>query len=343
MVSPILLYLACGLGAVGVFLALPKKTFSPFIIGGVVAATAMGLLLVGMGLRTAGDGFRGLPNYHFYIFSFIAVASALRVITHPRPMYAALYFVLTVLASCGLYVILSAEFMAFALVIVYAGAILITYLFVIMLATEAPSSEDLEALNEYDRVAREPLAATVAGFVLLASLTTIMAHGSATLKMDPGLADAGDARLAIMPRKVERVLRDARGADGKALMARNESVVRNPDGTWAIDMTPVTGSVRVKTVEGEPRTIPASAFPRDLRLDNVEGVAFAFLSGHPGAIEIAGLILLMSMIGAVVLARKKVELDERALKSHGALVTEHARLMVQGEHAGAGQGPGGRA
>jgi NADH-quinone oxidoreductase subunit J len=343
IVSPILLYLACGLGALGVFLALPKKTFSPFIIGGVVAALAMGLLLLGLGLKAAGEQFRPLPNYHFYLFSFLALASALRVITHPRPVYAALYFVLTVLASCGLYVILSAEFMAFALVIVYAGAILITYLFVIMLATEAPSSEELEALNEYDRVAREPLAATVAGFLLLAALTTIMAHGSSRLTVDPSLVAPGDAKLAVMPRKVEQILRDARTPEGQPMLARGERVAQNADSTWAIDVTPRTGSITVVNAEGKTRVIPAEQFPATLRLDNIEGVAFAFIGGHPGAIEIAGVILLMAMLGAVVLARKKVELDERALREHphGPLVGGHTRLAVQGEAAGAETGSGG--
>ncbi|MBC7773531.1 MAG: hypothetical protein H7210_13630 [Pyrinomonadaceae bacterium] len=54
------------------------------------------------------------------------------------------------------------------------------------------------------------------------------------------------------------------------------------------------------------------AMPADLDVDNVEGVAFSLLNSHPGAIEIAGVILLMAMLGAVVLARKKVEMDDAA-------------------------------
>jgi hypothetical protein len=51
--------------------------------------------------------------------------------------------------------------------------------------------------------------------------------------------------------------------------------------------------------------------PADLEVYNVEGIAFTLLNDHPGSIEIAGVILLMAMLGAVVLARKKVEIDER--------------------------------
>jgi NADH-quinone oxidoreductase subunit J len=175
LINPILLYLALAVGGVGVAMAIPRRGVSPQQIGGVIAATGAGLVILFLTLKVFGaaDGdLRALPNPLFYIFGLIAIAACLRVITHPRPVYAALYFIMTILASAGLYLILSAEFMAFALVIIYAGAILITYLFVIMLATQAPSEaeeEDQGAL--YDNVSREPVAATVAGFVLLVPST----------------------------------------------------------------------------------------------------------------------------------------------------------------------------
>src|SRR6185503_7620582 len=98
---------------------------------------------------------------YFWIFSAIALLGALRVVTHPRPVYAALYFVLTVFATAGLFILLWAEFMAAALVLIYAGAILVTYVFVIMLAAQpaedgAPVSGSARAaLAEYDAVSRE--------------------------------------------------------------------------------------------------------------------------------------------------------------------------------------------
>ena len=81
-------------------------------------------------------------NLYFWIFSAIALIGAARVVTHPRPVYSALYFVLTVFATAGLFVLMWAEFMAAALVLIYAGAILITYVFVIMLASQATSPGD---------------------------------------------------------------------------------------------------------------------------------------------------------------------------------------------------------
>lgn len=308
LVSPILLYSACVLGALGVLLALPRRGLSPQIIGALLGALALGVGFLAFGLKTAA---KDLPNINFYLFSLIAVGAALRVISHPRPVYAALYFILTILASCGLYVLLSAEFMAFALVIVYAGAILITYLFVIMLATESPTAEQVEFLSEYDRYSREPVAATIVGFVLIAGLTTLFTAGSANL---PSVTTyAGAQRIELLPRKVETSLRNA------GLLAADEHIARDAQGEFRIDLTgKTTGGVpTVWKAYGERGAQVASVsasdprWPKDLVISNVEGVGFTLLADHPGAIEIAGVVLLMAMLGAVVLARKKVELDER--------------------------------
>jgi hypothetical protein len=72
--------------------------------------------------------------------------------------------------------------------------------------------------------------------------------------------------------------------------------------------------VQVAYGQGQTRWVtPAhEKWPQKLEITNPEGVGFSLLSGAPGAIELAGVILLMAMLGAVVLARKKVELDDAA-------------------------------
>jgi NADH-quinone oxidoreductase subunit J len=257
ILNPVVLYLLIAAGGVGVCLALPRKGLSPQVIGALVAGAAAGLLVLLLSLKSG----KHWPNIYFYIFSTIALAGCLRVITHPRPVYAALYFIVSILATTGLFVVLSAEFLAFALVIVYAGAILITYLFVIMLATQAPTEDQLEVLADYDSVSREPIVATFVGFVFLGVLTTMLFRGVGELP--PAAAAPEPAIIAQLPGK---------GAD------------------------------------------------TDLR--NIEGVAFSLLKDHPGSIEIAAIILLMAMLGAVVLARKQVELDEEAKARHAAQLSD---------------------
>jgi NADH-quinone oxidoreductase subunit J len=293
IINPYILYLALALGAVGVCLALPRARVSPQAVGGILAAIAGGLVIIGLGVRNP----EGLPNLYFYIFAVMGLGAALRVVTHQRPVYAALYFILTIIASAGLYLLLSAEFMAFALIIVYAGAILITYLFVIMLATQAPSEEELDHLADYDAQARDPVLATIVGFVLLAALTTMLFRGAVALP-PPHVEGGGDAVLAALPRRVENELRRA------DLWQDNDAFARAADGTPLID--PAARTVTLLR-RGEQVVVP---FPDTLHARNVESLAFNFLNDHPGTIEIAGVLLLMAMLGAVVLSRRQVQFDE---------------------------------
>ncbi|MFN0133510.1 MAG: NADH-quinone oxidoreductase subunit J [Phycisphaerales bacterium] len=306
LINQVALYLLLTLGAVGVCLALPRKGANPQPIGALIAATAGGVVILLLGLT----GVEHLPNIYFYVFSAIALGSALRVITHPRPVYAALYFILTILASAGLFVLLAAEFLAFALVIVYAGAILITYLFVIMLATQSPSEDRVEVLEEYDAVAREPVAATAAGFVLLAVLTTMLFGGVKSLP-GPG-PSREEALLARMPGKIESVLRT------EGVLKDGEFLDRGSGGAGGSAMNLSAGTIKILNDKGETRVLSRDQWPARLSVRNIEGVGFDLLADHPGAIEIAGVILLMAMLGAVVLARKQVELDEEAKAKHAA-------------------------
>jgi len=69
----------------------------------------------------------------FYVFSMIAVASAVLVVVLRNPVYSALSLVVTFFCLAGLFVLLDAYFLSAVMVIVYAGAIMILFLFVIML------------------------------------------------------------------------------------------------------------------------------------------------------------------------------------------------------------------
>lgn len=69
----------------------------------------------------------------FYFFSAVAVLSALSVIAHPKPTRALLSLIVTLFALAVIYVLLGASFVAMVHLIVYAGAVLVLFLFVIML------------------------------------------------------------------------------------------------------------------------------------------------------------------------------------------------------------------
>ena len=164
-------YVAAAIGALAVFFALPREKRPVRGAAWVLAAAAIGAL-VWVLHSIAGES----TTIPFYVLSVITVGAAARVVTHARPVYSALYFVLVVIGTAGLAVTAGAEFLAAALIIVYAGAILVTYVFVIMLAQQPGNADGSRyggALN-YDTVAREPIAAVLAGFVLTATLAGVI-------------------------------------------------------------------------------------------------------------------------------------------------------------------------
>jgi len=69
----------------------------------------------------------------FYVFAALTLASALMVITAKNPIQAALSLVLTFFLSAGIWLLLEAEFLAISLILVYVGAVMVLFLFVVMM------------------------------------------------------------------------------------------------------------------------------------------------------------------------------------------------------------------
>ena len=69
----------------------------------------------------------------FYVFGFIIIASALCVITARNPVHAALFLVLAFFTASAIWLLLRAEFLAITLVLVYVGAVMVLFLFVVMM------------------------------------------------------------------------------------------------------------------------------------------------------------------------------------------------------------------
>ena len=69
----------------------------------------------------------------FYVFAALTVFGALRVITARNPVHAVLFLVLTFISCAGIWILLEAEFLAITLVLVYVGAVMVLFLFVVMM------------------------------------------------------------------------------------------------------------------------------------------------------------------------------------------------------------------
>ncbi len=75
----------------------------------------------------------GFERFVFYVFAAILVYAAGRVITVRNPVHAALHLVLAFFTCAGLWLLLEAEFLAITLVLVYVGAVMVLFLFVVMM------------------------------------------------------------------------------------------------------------------------------------------------------------------------------------------------------------------
>ncbi|MEM6550859.1 MAG: NADH-quinone oxidoreductase subunit J [Planctomycetota bacterium] len=295
MNAQLVLYLASVFGAIALWLLMPRGRALPWWRSGLAAMIGVGALGAGWlsaGVRWWGEvdlagglgggggdaGLSVLAVAYYYVFSGVAILSAVRVITHTKPVYSALWFVMVVVATSGLLVSLAAEFMAFAMLIIYGGAILVTYMFVIMLASQSSPEDVIEEQPEYDRASTEPVWAVVAGFVLLAALLSVGFDSPTAYGPAKGMSDGE----IIETRLAERLVVTAEDERRQALSS-----------TPAVDATTLSNSER-------------------LGLDLFEG--------HPLAIELAGVILLVALIGAVVIAKTKVpeEIARNAAATPGA-------------------------
>ncbi len=75
----------------------------------------------------------GFEKFLFYVFAIVLIFAAVRVITVRNPVHAALFLVLAFFNSAALWMLLQAEFLAITLVLVYVGAVMVLFLFVVML------------------------------------------------------------------------------------------------------------------------------------------------------------------------------------------------------------------
>lgn len=164
MNSPQAIFVAATLlGAVAMWLLLPR---------GQARGRPLGILLgtIGVGLLASQVPRIGRwgEDSVFLILAAVTVIAAAATVTLRNPLYSAIWFGLSLLGTAGLFLLQGAAFLAVATVIVYAGAILVTFLFLLMLANSQGGAY-------YDRVAWEASLSAFTGAVIVGvlSMTTI--------------------------------------------------------------------------------------------------------------------------------------------------------------------------
>ncbi len=103
----------------------------------------------------------------FYSFATVLVLSALKVITAKNPVHAALFLVLAFFNAAGIWMLLEAEFLSIALILVYVGAVMVLFLFVVMML-------DLDIAHLRSQFKRFIPVASLVGAVIVAEMTLVL-------------------------------------------------------------------------------------------------------------------------------------------------------------------------
>jgi len=129
-----------------------------------------------------------MANFLFWVFSALAIAAALTVVINKNPVYSALSLVVTLFSLASIFVLLEAYFLAALEILVYAGAIMVLFLFVIMLLnlkreeTPPPYMKVQVALGVFVAIL----------FVVFAVLSLKMGFSDLIAQSVPSTADFGD-------------------------------------------------------------------------------------------------------------------------------------------------------
>lgn len=212
-------------------------------------------LFIATGHRLGGVGEEAV----FLVVSLVAVISGAATIVTRSPVYSAIWFALALAGVAGVLLVLGAQFLGVATIVVYAGAILVMFLFVLMLAQPT-------GMAPYDRVSNEPLLSAVAGAVLLGLLTLFI-----------GRLSAGPADCCAVPSKAA-----ALGGAG---------------------------------AQESPTALALAGDP--LAADHVARLGGELFGRHLLAVEAAGVLLLVALIGSIAIVSRtppeeRVDLVRRA-------------------------------
>lgn len=130
-------------------------------------AGLIGIALIGVALPPLGDA---LPQVLFWLLASLAVIASGAAATSRSPVYAAIWFAVSLLGTAGLFLLQGAQFLGIATIVVYAGAIVVMFLFVLMLAQP-------DGHSPYDRISWAgfaiPIAAIGVALVLGALISSL--------------------------------------------------------------------------------------------------------------------------------------------------------------------------
>jgi NADH-quinone oxidoreductase subunit J len=320
---------AAALGTTAIYFLLPRPRPWPF--ARLAGAAAAGLALAGATIVAARAAKLNAETVLFHAFAGLAILSGGVMITRANPARAALSFAMVVLSVTGLFLLQAAPFLMAGTIIVYAGAIVVTFLFVIMLAQPHGASDA-------DRRSREPLLSCIAGFFLLATLLIVLRETYTTGEIDALLAKVnrarlqdslegildtlGDRKLFVdqLERQTERLpnkmaasweMRIETDSAEKLWLAPSLDLARKQ----LVGLAAALAEARVQVGRLQPSDAvtlsplagtPANQKRTGLAAENVAGIGRALFSDYLLAVELGGTLLLVATVGAIAIAHRPV-------------------------------------
>ena len=310
------IWLAAFLLVAGVFLLLPPRGRGrSFLLGAILTAVATGLFLI--------PTLANLPTAPaFFLLEGLAILGGLGTISSRNPVYSAIWFASALLAIGALLLMGSAQFLGLATVAVYAGAIVVTFLFVLMLAQP-------EGHAPYDRLGWgwfPTLTATLAGVCLAALVISGVAGGvAASEEASPKLREAIAEALATVeagrpanpfedpadagePEKMSerlsasllldaRIGKDQYGAEALLVhLAPDHDLLTEGEAALASAIRAAAGneldsSIRVAIAEKDT-----------LSGQHVARLGAELFGRHLISVQVAGVLLLVALVGAIAMA-----------------------------------------
>ena len=214
----------------------------------------------------------------FYVFAAILVFAALRVVTTRNPVQAALWLVLSFFTAAGVWLLLQAEFLAIALVLVYVGAVMVLFLFVVMMLDVNVDELRAGFWKHF------PMAATIGALIALEMAAVLM----------------GGFRPTEEPRAVPAV---AAAAQAGVQYSNTKELGRllYTEYLFPLEIAAVLLLVAIVAANGAARLSEAPEASASTGLSNAEALGRLLYTQYVYFFQAAGMVLLVAMIGAIVL------------------------------------------
>lgn len=292
---------AVGLGAAALLAMIPRGTRRQFQAG-----LALGVVSLGFWARVAPGLAAPLDQTVFWALALTTLGGAAMTISVRSPVYSAIWFAQSLLGAAGLFFFQGAQFLGLATVVVYAGAIVVTFLFVIMVAQP-------EGHATYDRLTwrlwghgASPITSKHVSVLVGAALVAVLAYAIGA----PGIEPAR--------REIAKLLPQARDAQKQRLIADDDLVEVAAEGEGVL--VQVRGTVDEQRAEalGAWLAERRGGAVRVERLSSERNVLHSAHMAHLGAelfgrqllsVELAGTLLLAALVGAVAIAIQGKDID----------------------------------